>query len=98
MESDASSLMTRLISLRDFQLLAEVEGLKTGNSLDWHDMPGVAREHQSALAGELEKVDEVDGFDVMAWVSGDDPVISFEEKQSRPEVCEPDDFDNLPFF
>ena len=93
-------LLAKLISLRQFQLLAEVEALETETvtSLDWHDMPGVAREYQSAVAGESVKVDDVEGFEVKAQERGDDPVISFEEKPSPPAMYEPDDFDNLPLF
>ena len=79
-------------------MLAELEGLetKTVDNLDWHDMPGVAREYQSVVTGESVKVDEVEGFKVKAQEGGDDPVISFEEKPSGPAMEEPDDFDSLP--
>ena len=81
-------------------MLAEIEGLETEtvDNLDWHDMPGVAREYQSAVTGESVKVDEVEGFEVKAQEGGDDPVISFEEKRSAPATWEPDDFDSLPLF
>lgn len=98
MKPDPARLLARLISMREFQLLAEAEELETEtvSSLDWHDMPEVAREYQSAVAGDPVKVDEVEGFDVMAVERGDDPFISFEEKPSPRPGYEPDDFENLP--
>ena len=95
-----AKMLAKLISLRSLQLLAELQGLETEtvDNLDWHDMPGVAREYQSAVTGESVKVDEVEGFEVKAQEGGDDPVISFEEKPSAPATWEPDDFDNLPLF
>ena len=98
LKPDPARLLARLISMREFQLLAEAEELETEtvSSLDWHDMPEVAREYQSAVAGDPVKVDEVEGFDVMAVERGDDPFISFEEKPSPRPGYEPDDFENLP--
>ena len=100
MNPGPARLLTKLISLRGIQSLEEVEGLETEtvDNLDWHDMPGVAREYQSVVTGESVKVDEVDGFEVRAQEGGDDPVISFEEKPSAPAMYEPDDFDSLPLF
>ncbi|CAI8048743.1 hypothetical protein GBAR_LOCUS26867 [Geodia barretti] len=97
---DAARLLARLISLREFQLLSQVEELGTAplNSLDWQAMPGVAREYQSSAAGDLKKVDAVDGFDVMASASEDDPTIVFQERRSDPERGGPDEFDDLPFL
>ena len=87
-------LLAKLISLRGIQSLAEFQGLETEtvDNLDWHDMPGVAREYQSVVTGESVKVDEVEGFEVKAQEGGDDPVISFEEKPSDSATWEPDDF------
>ena len=86
------------LSKRELRLLAETEKLGTDTviSSDWHDMPGVAREYQSVVSGDQVKVDEVEGFDVMASEHGDGPVISFEEKPSPQADCETGDFDNLP--
>ena len=61
-------------------------------------MPGVAREYQSSAAGDLKKVDEVDGFDVMASSGEDDPTIMFLEQRPGPERGGPDEFDDLPFL
>ena len=99
LEPDVAKLMARLISRRELQLLTEVDDLETeplGPS-DWRDMPGVARDYQSAAAGDLAKVDEVEGFEVLAEEGGDGPFISFEEKPSPPPSYEPDDFGDLPF-
>ena len=60
-------------------------------------MLGVAREYQSSAAGDLKKVDEVDGFDVMASADEDDPTIMFQEQRSGPERGGPDEVDDLPF-
>ena len=97
---DAARLLARLISLREFQLLSEVVDLGTTplSSLDWPDMPGVAREYQSSVAGDSKKVDEVDGFEVMASDGEDDPTIMFQERRSGPERDGPDELDNLPFL
>ena len=97
---DAARLLARLISLREFQLLSQVEELGTAplNSLDWQAMPGVAREYQSSAAGDLKKVDAVDGFDVMASAGEDDPTIMFREQRPGPERGGPDEFDDLPFL
>ena len=96
---DAAKLMARLISLREFQLLARVEELETESPVpsDWPDMTGIGRDYQSAAAGNLVKVDEVDGLDVLASEGGDGPFISFEEKPSPGSGYEPDDFGDLPF-
>ena len=92
-------MLAKLISLRSLQLLAELHGLETetADNLDWHFMPGVAREYQWVVTGESVKVDEVEGFDVKAQEGGDGPVISFEEKPAAPEMWEPDDFDSPAF-
>ena len=98
LKPNAAKLMARLISLREFQLLAEVEELDTGpvGSSDWRDMPGVGREYQSEVAGDLVKVDEVEGFDVLAAEGGDGRFISFEEKPSLGPGYDMDDFEDLP--
>ena len=100
LKPDAARLLARLISLREFQLLSQVEELGTAplNSLDWQAMPGVAREYQSSAAGDLKKVDAVDGFDVMASAGEDDPAIVFQEQRSGPDRDGPDEFDDLPFL
>ena len=92
-------MLARLISLREFQLLSQVEELESEplSSLDWQTMPGVAREYQSSAAGDLKKVDEVDGFDVMASADEDDPTIMFQEQRSGPERGGPDEVDDLPW-
>lgn len=92
-------MLARLITLREFQLLAEVDGLGADGlvSPDWSDMPGVAREYQAAAAGDLVKVDEAEGFGVMAAESGDDPAIAFEEEQPAPDGSRRGGFDDLPF-
>ena len=46
----------------------------------------------------MKKVDEVDGFDVMASAGEDDPAIVFQEQRSGPERGGPDEFDDLPFL
>ena len=98
LEPGPAKLLAQLISKRELRLLAEIEKLGTDTviSSDWHDMPGVAREYQSVVSGDPMKVDEVEGFDVMASEHGDGPVISFEEKPSPQADCETVDSDNLP--
>ena len=93
-------MLARLISLREFQLLSQAEELESEplSSLDWQAMPGVAREYQSSAAGDLKKVDEVDGFDVMASAGEDDPAIVFQEQRSGPDRDGLDEFDDLPFL
>ena len=95
----SAKMLSRLISLRAFRLLAEADGLGTDGlvSTGWPDMPGVAREYQAAAAGGLVRVDEAEGFGVMAAESGDDPVITFEEKPPAPDGFGPGGFDDLPF-
>ncbi len=99
LKPDAAKLLARLISLREFQLLSQVKELESEplSSLDWQAMPGVAREYQSSAAGDLKKVDEVDGFDVMASADEDDPTIMFQEQRSGPERGGPDEVDDLPW-
>ena len=100
LKPDAARLLARLISLREFQLLSQAEELESEplSSLDWQAMPGVAREYQSSAAGDLKKVDAVDGFDVMASAGEDDPAIVFQEQRSGPDRDGPDEFDDLPFL
>ena len=97
---DAARLLARLISLREFQLLSEVVDLGTTplSSLEWEAMPGVAREYQSSVAGDSKKVDEVDGFDVMASDAGDDPIIMFQERRSGAERDGADELDSVPYL
>ena len=83
---EAMRLLTQLLTRRGFQQLAEIEKPQAdlqgpeGVPLEWEEMPGVAREYQSEIAGDRVKVDDLETLDVKASLEGEDPAISFEDK------------------
>ena len=97
---EASRLLTQLLTRRGFQQLAEIRKPQAelqgpeGVPLEWEEMPDVAREYQSEVAGDRLKVDDLETLDVKASLEGEDPAISFEEKDDSADWG----IDGVPFW
>ena len=97
-------LITRLVAQRGFKQLTEFQQelqafleVEVVIFRDWEEMPNVARDYQSEVAGDPVKVDDLETLDVKAFDGGDDPVLSFERKEmddDGPDV----EFDDVPFW
>lgn len=97
---EAMRLLTQLLTRRGFQQLAEIGKPQAdlqgpeGVPLEWEEMPSVAKEYQSEVAGDRVKVDDLETLDVKASLEGEDPAISFEDKDDSAGW----EIDDVPFW
>ncbi len=96
-------MVRRLVSQRGFRQLAEVRRIQATLVFevqifrDWEQMPDVAKDYQSEVAGDCVEVDELEALDVKASGGSDDPALSFEERDIEDDGADVE-IDSVPFW
>ena len=101
---DMRRLLTKLLIGGRIRTIGELQELESASAeadnqgTGWSDMPAVGKEFHSSLE-EVEKVDETESYDVMAFPSDEASGVSFQEHDdSVTEDAGLDDLDGIPVW